>query len=339
MPTGLSARAPQGFVPTEDQGYLIVAIQAPPGASLEYTRDIGRQISAITQYIPEVRGTFSVAGFSFGGSDPQRRPRFPAPPPYENAKAKSTPLWPSSTACAARSSGSLELSSFPSSPRCARSRSVRRISNSELHDQGNHTLQDLDKVTHDLTRAGGGRNDLARTFHHLHRERSAVVVSIDREKAKSLHIPLSQITDTLSVYMGSAYINDFDFNNRSYRVYVQADKQFRSHPQDIGQYYVRSDSGPWFRSRISSPSPRPLHPRSSATTTFSALAEIDGSAAPGFSSGQAIDAMQQLSRKSCLRATPTNGREFRSKSWLGIDHAHPFRPRNPGSLSHALGAV
>ena len=56
-------------------------------------------------------------------------------------------------------------------------------------------------------------------------------------------MPLQQITDTLGVYMGSAYVNDFDFNNRSYRVYVQADKQFRAKPKDIGQFYVRSDTG------------------------------------------------------------------------------------------------
>ena len=69
------------------------------------------------------------------------------------------------------------------------------------------------------------------------------LVTIDREKAKSLHVPLQQITDTLGVYMGSAYVNDFDFNNRSYRVYVQADKQFRDEPSDMRQYYVRSDIG------------------------------------------------------------------------------------------------
>src|SRR5438046_8779602 len=69
------------------------------------------------------------------------------------------------------------------------------------------------------------------------------LVTIDREKAKSLHVPLSQITDTLGVYMGSAYVNDFDFNNRSYRVCVHADKQFRATAQDIKQVYVRSDSG------------------------------------------------------------------------------------------------
>ena len=69
------------------------------------------------------------------------------------------------------------------------------------------------------------------------------LVTIDREKAKSLHVPLQQITDTLGIYMGSAYVNDFDFNNRSYRVYVQADQQFRAQSKDIKQFYVRSDSG------------------------------------------------------------------------------------------------
>ncbi len=69
------------------------------------------------------------------------------------------------------------------------------------------------------------------------------LVRIDREKAKSLQVPLNQITDALQVYMGSVYVNDFDFNNRSYRVYIQADGRFRSNAKDIDQYYVRSDTG------------------------------------------------------------------------------------------------
>ena len=68
-------------------------------------------------------------------------------------------------------------------------------------------------------------------------------MTIDREKAKALNIPLSQITDTLSVFMGSEYVNDFDFNNRSYRVYVQADQQDRMTAKDLRRFYVRSGSG------------------------------------------------------------------------------------------------
>jgi len=148
-------------------------------------------------------------------------------------------------------------------------------------------IRDSDKTTHDLIRAAGGRKekDLAGLFSTYTANDPQYLVTIDREKAKSLHIPLSQITDTLSVYMGSAYINDFDFNNRSYRVYVQADKQFRSHPQDIGQYYVRSDSGAMIPLQNLVTIDQTAAPQVINHYNLFRSSEIDGSAAPGFSSG------------------------------------------------------
>ena len=76
-----------------------------------------------------------------------------------------------------------------------------------------------------------------------------VLVRIDREKAKSLGVPFSQVTDALSLYMGSDYVNNFDFNNRSYRVYAQADQQFRRTAADIRQFYVRSATNQMIRCR------------------------------------------------------------------------------------------
>ena len=73
-------------------------------------------------------------------------------------------------------------------------------------------------------------------------------MTIDREKAKSLHVPLSQITDTLGIFMGSSYVNDFDFNNRSYRVYVQADKQFRATRRTSSNSMFALTAAPWCRS-------------------------------------------------------------------------------------------
>jgi HAE1 family hydrophobic/amphiphilic exporter-1 len=292
-------KVPQGFVPTEDQGYLIVAIQAPPGASLEYTRNIGRQVSAITKTIPEVRGTFSIAGFSFGGATSNAGLVFLPLQPYEKRKGEEH----TAASIINRLRGPLFGISgaivIPFEPPAVQGLGQFGGFQYELLDQANHTLQDLDKTTHDLIRASGERKekDLAGLFSTYTANDPQYLVTIDREKAKNLHVPLSQITDTLSVYMGSAYINDFDFNNRSYRVYVQADKQFRSHPQDIGQYYVRSDPGAMI----------PLDNLVSITQTSAPQvinhynlfrsSEIDGSAAPGFSSGQAINAMQQLSAK------------------------------------------
>jgi len=291
-------RVPQGFVPTEDQGYLIVAIQAPSGASLDYTRQIGRQISAITKNIPEIRGTFAIAGFSFGGATPNAGLVFLPLQPYEKRKGEEH----TAAAIIKRLRGPLFGISgaivIPFEPPAVQGLGQFGGFQYELLDQGSHTLQDLDSTTHGLIRAAGGRpeKDLTGLFSTYTANDPQFVVTIDREKAKSLHVSLTQITDTLSVYMGSSYVNDFDFNNRSYRVYVQADKQFRSHPQDLGQYYVRSDSGSMIPLQNLVAVTQSSAPQVINHYNLFRSAEIDGSAAPGFSSGQAIDAMQQLSK-------------------------------------------
>jgi len=148
-----------------------------------------------------------------------------------------------------------------------------------------------------MIRQGSAGGDLVSLFTQYTSNDPQFLVTIDREKAKSLHVPLSQITDTLGVYMGSAYVNDFDFNNRSYRVYVQADKQFRSHPQDIKQYYVRSDSGAMIPLENLLAIGQTASPQVITHYNLFRSAEITGSPAPGFSSGQAIDSMQRLAAK------------------------------------------
>ena len=292
-------KVPLGFVPSEDQGYLIVAIQAPTGASLEYTRDIGRQVAAITKNIPEVRGTFSIAGFSFGGATPNAGLVFLPLRPYGKREGEEH----TAAAILNRLRGPLFGISgaivIPFQPPAVQGLGQFGGFQYELLDQGAHTLQDLDKVTHELVRAASQRpqKDVTGLFTTYTANDPQYIVTIDREKAKSLHIPLSQITDTLSVYMGSSYVNDFDFNNRSYRVYLQADKQFRSHPQDIGEYYVRSDSGAMVPLQNLATITQSTAPQVINHYNLFRSAEIDGSASPGFSSGQAIDAMQQLSAK------------------------------------------
>jgi HAE1 family hydrophobic/amphiphilic exporter-1 len=121
-----------------------------------------------------------------------------------------------------------------------------------------------------------------------------LAVDIDREKARSLGLPISQITDAMSIYLGSSYVNDFDFNNRAYRVYVQADKAYRSDPKSLGQYYARTNSG----SMVPLASVVRVHettaPQVISHFNLFRSAEINGSAAPGASSGQAIAEMERL---------------------------------------------
>jgi HAE1 family hydrophobic/amphiphilic exporter-1 len=96
--------------------------------------------------------------------------------------------------------------------------------------------------------------------------------------------------------MGSAYVNDFDFNNRSYRVYVQADKQFRGEPKDMRQFYVRSDTGAMVPLDNLMQVTQTITPQVISHYNLFRSAEIDGAAKPGFSSGEAISAMEEISK-------------------------------------------
>ena len=290
-------RVPKGFVPNEDQGWGMILIQAPAGASLEYTEKIGDQIVALLKQFPEVENTFSVAGFSFTGTAPNRGIAFFSLQPYAKRPGKEH----SAAAVIDRMRGAVFSIQgalvIPFEPPAVNGLGAFGGFQFEVQDLGGHTLQDLDSATQALIREGGSHKDLAGLFTDYTASDPQFVVTIDREKAKSLHVPLSQITDTLSVYMGSAYVNDFDFNNRSYRVYVQADKQFRSHPQNMQQYYVRSDSGAMVPLENLLAISQSASPQVITHYNLFRSTEINGAAAPGFSSGQAIDAMEKVSAK------------------------------------------
>ena len=166
-----------------------------------------------------------------------------------------------------------------------------------VQDLAAHRLEEVSAATQGLIRGASQRKDLVSLYTPFTANDPQYVVTIDREKAKSLHVPLSQITDTLGVYMGSAYVNDFDFNNRSYRVYVQADKQFRSTARDMKQFYVRSDGGAMVPLENLLAISQTTTPQVISHYNLFRSAEIDGSAAPGYSSGQAITAMDELAKK------------------------------------------
>src|SRR5229473_593527 len=290
-------RVPRGFVPNEDQGYLIIAVQAPSGASLEYTKNIGQQITAILSKEPEIRDVFAVSGFGFAGSAPNRGLTFATLKPYSKRKGNQH----TADAVLARIRGPLFGISgaivIPFSPPSVSGVGAFGGFQFEVQDQGNHSLEELANVTSNLVRQGSPRKELAGLYTGYTANDPQFLITIDREKAKSLHVPLQQITDTLGIYMGSAYVNDFDFNNRSYRVYVQADKQFRSRPQDMRQFYARSDTGAMIPLDNLVTITQTTTPQVISHYNLFRSAEIDGSSAPGSSSGQAIAAMEDLSNK------------------------------------------
>ncbi len=290
-------RVPTGFVPDEDQGYFIIVIQAPSGASLEYTKGIGKQVSAMLAHVPESEGTFSVAGFSFAGSAPNQGLIFVPLKPYSQRKGEQHAAKAIVNRVRPMLFGIQGAIVFATLPPAVQGLGQFGGFQFIVQDLRAHTLEELAGATHGLMRDAASRKELVGLYSPFTANDPQYVVTIDREKAKSLHVPLSQITDTLGVYMGSAYVNDFDFNNRSYRVYVQADKQFRATAQDMKQFYVRSDTGSMVPLENLITIDQTTSPQVISHYDLFRSAEIDGSAKPGYSSGQAIAAMEDLARK------------------------------------------
>jgi HAE1 family hydrophobic/amphiphilic exporter-1 len=303
-------RVPKGFVPDEDQGYFIIVIQSPAGASLEYTKTIGTQVANMLKGVQEAEGTFSIAGFSFSGSAANQGIIFVPLKPFSQRKGDAH----SATAVVNRVrprlfgiSGAIVFATLPPPIQ-----GLGQFGGFQfvVQDQSSHTLDELSAATQGIVRGSSEDKALVALYTSFTSNDPQYLVTIDREKAKSLHVPLSQITDTLGIYMGSSYVNDFDFNNRSYRVYVQADKQYRARAQDMKQFYVRSDGGAMVPLDNLVAITQTTTPQVISHYNLFRSAEIDGSPGPGYSSGQAIASMQDL-------ATKTLPQGF-AYSWTGL---------------------
>jgi HAE1 family hydrophobic/amphiphilic exporter-1 len=292
---------PRGFIPEEDQGYMIVMVQAPQGASLEYTRGLCEQAELLMSKIPEINGTFAIVGYGFTGAAPNRAMLFANLRDFRERKGPEH----SGSSVVERLRGPMMAIQgglvVPFTPPAIEGVSQVGGFTFELEDLGRHTLQALADTANDLVAKGSADKDLAGLFTGFTANDPQILVKLDREKAKSLQVPISQITDALQVFMGSVYVNDFDFNNRSYRVYVQADQKFRSDPKDIGSYYLRSDSGKMIPLDNVVDVQQTANPQVITHFNLFRSAEISGSAAPGVSTGQGLAAMEALAKNNMPR--------------------------------------
>ncbi|HMF53118.1 MAG TPA: efflux RND transporter permease subunit, partial [Edaphobacter sp.] len=238
---------PTAFVPSEDQNYFINIVQTPPGASLAYTTEVADRAATIIRQNDDVFGTFSVMGFSLtGGSSPNSGIIFaPLKPIDERAKKGAGHSAHDIVAELApklmQVPGGLVAAFEP--PAIQGIGSVGGFQ-FMLQDQGRNTFGDIDRIAHTMVaQSRDPHSGLVGLYTPYTSNDPQLFVTIDREKAKAIGVPLAQITSALGTYMGSSYVNDFDFNNRSYRVYVQADQNFRRDSKDLRQFYVRSNNG------------------------------------------------------------------------------------------------
>ncbi|HVB38341.1 MAG TPA: efflux RND transporter permease subunit, partial [Vicinamibacterales bacterium] len=289
-------KVPTGFVPEEDPGYFFITVQGPEGASLEYTNHITLQAEQILKQFPDVDSLFSVNGFSFLGSGPNRAMMFAHLKPFDDrtgpghsAQAIIRQLYGRFAAI----KGAIVMPFLPPP--------IQGIGQFggfqfELLDQEGGNIDQLANATQQIVRTGNQTPGLSGVFSSFTADTPQLLVTVDRQNLKALGLQFSDIAQTLQVLLGSVYVNDFNFNDRSYRVYVQADRQFRDRPQDIGRYYVRTPGGQMVRLSNLITVKETTGPQIINHYNLFRSAEIDGGPAPGFSSGQALQKMEQLAK-------------------------------------------
>lgn len=287
---------PTGFVPTEDQGYFIILVQGPEGSSFKQTQQTMIAAEEAMKKIPEITDTFAVAGFGFSGGGPNRGVIFATLQPWK----KRTGAGQDVLSIVGTLSGEFaqitsgQVIAFPPPP-------VNGLGSVggfqyQLQDLSGGTIENLDATAQKLTGAANQDPNLMGVFTGFRSNSPQLLVEVDRERAKSLNVDITEIFSTLSINFGSAYVNNFELFNRNYRVYVQADGQFRSNPSDLEKYYVRSRDNKMIPLGNVIKISRETAPQIISHYNLFRSVEINGGSKPGISSGQAIAAMENISK-------------------------------------------
>lgn len=290
----LFINTPTGFVPDEDQGFMIVASQAPQGTSTDGMLEARKKIEKVLFDQKEITDVFDVGGFGFTGNGPNYATMFVR---LEDLKTRGGGPH-GAGAVVGRLFGLLsripEASSFPLVPPAINGLGFQGGFFFELQDRGNIGLVPLAYSAYRLMDMAAQDPILSRVYTTFSVTNPQLNAVIDREKAKNLGIPLGNIFASLQVYLGSVYVNDFDYLNRSYRVYVQADAPYRSSISDLDRIYVRSLSGGSVPlSQLMSTNLTKTAPVISHFNLFRSV-ELNGSPGAGHGSGEAIGEMQKL---------------------------------------------
>ena len=303
------ATTPSGFVPAQDKQYLVAFAQLPDAATLDRTEEVIKKMSEIAGKHPGVANTVAFPGLSINGftNSPNSGIVFTPLKPFDQRSDPSM----SATAIAAELNAQFSeiqdayIAIFPPPP----VQGLGTIGGFRLQvqDRGNLGYDELYRQTQNIIAKARQLPELnpMSVFTSYQVNVPQIDAAIDREKAKTHGVAISDIFDTMQIYLGSLYANDFNRFGRTYQVNVQAEQQFRLEPEQIGQLKVRNNRGEmvplsaFLKVSPSSGPDRIMHYNGFLT------AEINGAAAPGYSSGQAEAAIAKL-----LKDELPNGMSF-----------------------------
>jgi multidrug efflux pump len=296
----LFVRLPTSFLPNEDQGYLFVQVQTPPGATQTRTGaalgDVGNYL--LTQENKMVAATFMVNGFNFAGRGQNQGQLFVQLKDWSQRTSPDLSVQALIGRVSQHFASYRDASITPINPPPIRGLGTSSGFDFELEDRGGLGHDKLMQARNQLLAMAKQDPGLAQVRANGQDDNPTFKINIDREKAAALGVSLSDVDQTFSIAWGSRFVNNFlDTDNRIKRVYVQADAPFRMNPQDLNLLYVRNSKGSMVPFSSFATGEWTYGPPKLERYNGVASMEIQGQAAPGYSTGQAMAAMETLAKK------------------------------------------
>ena len=289
---------PTGFLPTEDQGYFIVAAQLPNAASQERTRRVVDELTKTLRAVPGIENVNAVGGRNvFEGTTTSD-----AAACYVTFKSWDERKSPTESQVAILSKLEKKFTAMPGArilvfpPPAIRGLGVSGGFQVEIEDTGNLGFESLSHAAQDMVQTGNAETNLRNLNTTFSTTYPQVYLDIDRVKVKSLDMPLSLVFSTLQTYLGSTYVNDFNEFSRTFQVRLQAEAGFRDKTSDIENLEVRNNAGQMVPLGTVLKVRRQVGPQTITRYNLHPAANITGQAAPGVSSGQALSLVEQMAR-------------------------------------------
>ncbi len=287
---------PTGFLPIEDQGYILVHVQLPDAASQERTNEVLDRIDAVVSQTDGVANWVTFGGYNLidGTASSNAAIVFATLTPWEERTGPELQQEVILAKMQGQFSQIRESIIYAFLPPAISGLGVAGGFQIQIEDRGGIGLDELNAMVREIIQDGNAQTGLAGLNTTFRIDVPQLFAEVDRTKAKTLGIPLSEVFDTLQAYLGSAYVNDFNKFGRTWQVMAQADHQFRTRPEDIRNLDVRNASGDMVPLGTLIAVEETVGPQTILRYNLYPTASITGEAAPGYSSGQALELMEQL---------------------------------------------
>ena len=288
------SRLPTGFLPEEDQGYLLVNVQLPDAASVSRTLAFTHQLDAIFKAEPGVSGWFVLGGFSFleGAAAPNAATSFVTLKDWDQRPTPDLTIQAISQRLNKKLGEMEEAVAFTLVPPAIRGLGVAGGFQMQVQDRSAVGLVALSAATQALAADASKQAGIGRASTTFRPGVPQVVIDVDRDRVKQMGVKLSDVYGTLQATLGSAYVNDFNRFGRTYQVRLQADQAFRVNTEDVQHLFLRNGEGKMVPLASVVKVRKTYGPQTIARYNLYPTAVITGGAAPGTSSGQALSTLE-----------------------------------------------